>query len=44
MRWLDGNTDSIDMNLRKLLEMAKDREALHATVDGGHKKSDMIDN
>ena len=44
MRWLDGNTDSIDMNLRKLLEMAKDREALHATVDGGHRKSDMIDN
>ena len=27
MRWLDGNTDSIDMNLSKLLEIVKDREA-----------------
>ena len=44
MKWLNGLTDSMNMNLRKLLEMAKDREALHATVDGGHRKSDMIDN
>ena len=27
MRWLEGITDSIDMNLSKLREMVKDREA-----------------
>ena len=27
IRWLDSITDSIDMNLSKLLEMVKDREA-----------------
>ena len=27
MRWLDANTNSVDMNLRKLQEMVKDREA-----------------
>ena len=32
MRWLDGNTESVDMNLSKLQEMVKDREAWHATV------------
>ena len=32
MRWLDSNTDSMDMNLSKLLEMVEDREAWHTAV------------
>ena len=43
MRWLDGITDAIDMNLGKLWEMVRDREAWCVSVSPwGPKVSDTI--
>ena len=37
MRWLDGITDTMDMNLGKLQEMVSNRETWHGAVHGGAK-------
>ena len=41
MRWLDGFTDPVDMNLSKYQEIVKDREAWHAAVPWDHKELGM---
>ena len=44
MRWMDDITDAMDMNLGKLWEMLRDREAWHDTVDGVTKSWTQLSN
>ena len=44
IRWLDGITDSMDMNLSKLQEIVKERGAWHAAVHGVTKSQTQLNN
>ena len=44
MRWVDGITDSMDMNLSKLLEMVRNQEAWRVTVHGVTKSQTRLNN
>ena len=43
MRWLDGITDSMDMNLSKLREVVKDREAWCVCSPWGRRESESTE-